>query len=113
MARTASGLVYRVGIKRKWWFGYKEYHVLHHVTSTYVDRPELKNSINIKPRLFLYLTDGSEICIPEIDTKGWKVYPEYKKVKKTLEAKAKKEPKEMAILTTQHQASEEDPKTLQ
>lgn len=95
--------VYTVGIKRKFWWGYKKYKVLHHQTSTYISRDELKNVLNIRPRLFLYLADGTELCVSEIESRDWKLYPDYKKVKQSQEAKAKRAArKEVAQITAHH-----------
>ena len=68
------------------WWGYKVYHVTNHRHKTYIMRNELKNLLNILPTLDLELVDGSQISIPDIESKQWKLYPEYrtwgKKLKK-------------------------------
>ncbi len=109
---------YRLGIKR--WWGYKVYHVTNHRHKTYIMRNELKNLLNIQPTLDLELVDGSQISIPDIESRQWKLYPEYriqeaKKARAAARTKLTKAPDE-DLVEPKHESEispEELPRTLQ
>lgn len=112
---------YRLGVKRKWWFGYKVYTVKDHNHMTYIMREELKNLLNIRPKLNLSLVDGSQISIPDIESRQWKLYPEYRTIeakraalKVRLEAKAAARATEPRQTEGRDEISSQDlPQTLQ
>ncbi len=79
-------VVYTVGIRRKFLPIYKKYKVVDHVQNTFIVRNEFKDALNVIPRLFLDLVDGSQVCVSRIDQRDWKVYPDYRE-KVELETK--------------------------
>jgi hypothetical protein len=61
--------MYKLGIKRRYWFGYKIYHVIGHKTEV----------LGASSRLLLTMTDGVQLAIPEIHKRVVRTYPEYRK----------------------------------
>lgn len=55
--------MYTVGLKRRWWFGYKEYDVTAHSWDN--------------GRLILNQVDGSQIHLPGVRSVAVKVYPDF------------------------------------
>lgn len=55
--------MYTVGLKRRWWFGYKEHQVKTHSWDG--------------DKLLLDLVDGSQICVPGVRSVPVKVYPNF------------------------------------
>jgi len=72
---------YRVGVKRKWFPGFRKFHVKRHEVQTYIHRPELKGTpqefVTIEPRLILTLVDDSIVVIGGIMFHNFKIYPEF------------------------------------
>lgn len=65
-------MIYRIGIKRRYWFGYKVYRVIGHRTEKITEFGE-----SCAPRLILRITSHAQVIISQIDKRDWMIYPEY------------------------------------
>jgi len=78
-------MIYTVGIKKKFWPGYKKYKVKSHLTETRVEtylfdaygKPRETFMDQIRPRLVLTLVDDTKILVPNITETEWMLYPDY------------------------------------
>ena len=65
-------MVYTIGVKRRFWFGYRDYLVNSH-------RVEVKiGDVKVEPRLILDCADGSTVVIGQCDRHGYIVHADYK-----------------------------------
>lgn len=73
--------MYTVGVKRQNWPGFRKFKVKGHRTETEIryksadGRDIIKD---IKPRLVLTLKDDSTYVVPDIETKEWILFGDYK-----------------------------------
>lgn len=69
----------KIGIKRKWWFGYRDVECKRFYFSGEVKgldgygNPQL---IQTLPWLVMHLTDGIIEVVPDIENRGYRLYPE-------------------------------------
>jgi len=74
---------YTLGIKRKWWFGYKKYQVTaHHLECVTVKNIRIGEDIvsqmfGFKPKFILSLHNGDELSIPGFEDLNYKLYSDY------------------------------------
>lgn len=73
-------MVYTIGIKRKFWFGFTKYLVKGHRTQF-----ELQNHKLDKPRLILTLEDGSELALADVMNRDFILYSDFKDVQRKME----------------------------
>lgn len=76
--------MYTIGIKRRFFFGFKKFYVKGHrmevdVAMTSFDGRKI--IAQISPRLVLNLKDESIVLISNIDQKTWKLYRDFNKPK--------------------------------
>lgn len=76
-------MVYTIGIKRKFWFGYQKFRVTAHRTQFEIGGVELKS-----PRLILTLEDGATVAIADIMSRDHVVYADFEEGKKKAEKEA-------------------------
>lgn len=61
---------YRIGVKRRFFFGFKNYLVVGHKTEILGD----------SARLILRFLDGTILTVPRIDMKAVKIYAEFQRI---------------------------------
>jgi hypothetical protein len=75
--------MYTIGIKRKFFFGYRKFVVNHHWTESVIQHKipgdEAVSYHQIPARLCLELTEGSVVILPNIVATEWKVYPDFQR----------------------------------
>ena len=75
--------MYTIGIKRKFFFGYRKFVVRHHWTESVIRHsvpgdPAISYR-PIQPRLCLEMPDDSVVIVPNIVATEWKVYPDFQR----------------------------------
>ena len=74
---------YTIGVKRRFWFGYKKYLVVKHVSEGWVEcGPQLERCL-IAPRLVLTQVDGALVVVSNIQLRDWVIYPDFKAFKES------------------------------
>lgn len=64
---------YRIGVKRRFFFGFKTYLVVGHKTEV----------LGISARLNLRFASGLILTVPRIDRRAVKIYPEFERLAKS------------------------------
>ncbi len=78
-------MVYTVGIKRRFWFGYTKYRVTKHQTQ-FGMTTDIGSFTLGSPRLLLTLENGDTLAVAEILNRDFVIYADFELGRKKLEA---------------------------